>query len=602
MGSSMSFRGKVVGILGMCLGAFVLLLVVSSLALFHTSIGGGLYRKVVRGKDLEADVMPPSLFLAEPYLLCYQASRELDPSVRDGMLSRLDSIRKEYDEVVAKWTSQPLPPGLRDVLDADLASTEGFWSSVDSGFAPAMADVDVIAASNVVGGPLRERFLVHRVAAMALVEAARSYAGEAESMGMGGRRAMIFASLAVACLGMALFGLAIWLVWGLVTRVGIQKDATECSDVCMLVADGKGVVVWNSPASRKRVEQIRHFVPDLPGELAGVHVSRVHPEGLSGLFEHDQDLRFEKEERLLLLQTRRRRDASGKVVGVVLVWDVRDARFEPARRRELAESLLQGTEGLEHSVEFLDKAGSGSESVAKQVSERCASSRISSEELEARIRTVSSAAEEMASSVREISASSALAVSKADESKDGAKMAREQLGSLTTATGRIEEAVGFIGRVTRQTHLLALNASIEAARAGEAGKGFLVVAGEVKQLSTETAEANARIAQAVGEMRSLVDDTARRIERIAVATDDVSTHQRRLALAVQEQGVATSEVARSMAEATGSGASMRSDLEALERLAALCMEQARHTLDASNDVGKVAQDLSGKALALRDSA
>lgn len=53
----------------------------------------------------------------------------------------------------------------------------------------------------------------------------------------------------------------------------------------------------------------------------------------------------------------------------------------------------------------------------------------------------------------------------------------------------LAEIVDNIGAVTRQTSMLALNASIEAARAGEQGNSFAVVANEVKALSARIKDA-----------------------------------------------------------------------------------------------------------------
>ena len=60
--------------------------------------------------------------------------------------------------------------------------------------------------------------------------------------------------------------------------------------------------------------------------------------------------------------------------------------------------------------------------------------------------------------------------------------------SIEDTLTKLEKLNRNIVDVSRETNLIAMNASVEAARCGEAGKGFSVIADEIKRLSDESRE------------------------------------------------------------------------------------------------------------------
>lgn len=141
----------------------------------------------------------------------------------------------------------------------------------------------------------------------------------------------------------------------------------------------------------------------------------------------------------------------------------------------------------------------------------------------------------------------------------GSNRTRELLGAAQT----IDSVIALISEIAARVNLLALNATIEAARAGEAGRGFTVVAHEVKQLSSQTTTAAARIAAHVGEIRHGIDDVARGHAEVECAIEAMAELAGGVQAAVMAQEVATRTIAVNVEEAVAASAAIHDDVAAI---------------------------------------
>ncbi|MDT8902156.1 methyl-accepting chemotaxis protein [Anaeroselena agilis] len=122
---------------------------------------------------------------------------------------------------------------------------------------------------------------------------------------------------------------------------------------------------------------------------------------------------------------------------------------------------------------------------------------------------VSGHSREMAAATRECSSVAGEGQAVVDEAiahmrqiKTTAESTVANISSLGASTREINRITDIITSITKQTQLLALNASIEAARAGDAGRGFAVVAGEVQKLAEQSGEAVKNIAALVNDVQA----------------------------------------------------------------------------------------------------
>ncbi len=208
-------------------------------------------------------------------------------------------------------------------------------------------------------------------------------------------------------------------------------------------------------------------------------------------------------------------------------------------------------------------------------------------------RSVATAMEQMSATVREVAENASATADATERAGQQTERGRQTVEQSTAAVRslvqdienaaatiervngeaeRIGRAATLIGKITKQTHLLALNASVESARAGEAGRSFTVVAEEVRKLAGQTAESTREIdgiidslqngsaaaVEAMRESRSRAeqtlahaDDSSGSLREIQAAVDEIREMAGQIATATEQQGATAQEIARSVSSIEG---------------------------------------------------
>jgi methyl-accepting chemotaxis protein len=512
-------------------------------------VNGPVYERIVQGKDLVGDVLPPPAYAIEAWMVTLQLAHEVKTEARSALRKRLDELGGAFHASCEKWIKTTASGPIHDAMATSCASGDRFLREVSERVLPAIDRQTDLGAALASATDL---FARHRDDVLRVVSIANENNETEEQSAHDTVRIRYTIVLAVFLAALAVCtALAIAVIRGVGRGIrSLREGAQQLADAVHegrldARADADAVDVEFRPVvngmnstmdafakplaqSREYMERIsKGDVPDpirddyrgdfdrtkqalnrciaalralvadgrtlADGAVAGKLSARADASRHEGDFRKIIEgfnatldtLLAPVEETRRALESLAQRDLTVRVKGDYKGDLVRLKEALNATAEALQDAMVQVADAVGQVSGAASQIASSSQQVAAGASEQASSLEETSSSLE----SMASMTQRAADNAQQ---ANTLAAAARNSAQDGASAMEQMSGAM----GRIRSSAEGTGQIIKdiseiafQTNLLALNAAVEAARAGEAGRGFAVVAEEVRSLALRAKDA-----------------------------------------------------------------------------------------------------------------
>ena len=165
--NQLSVSAKLYMLAAFCGIAFVGYAVYAWNTLSIAKVHGPYYNRIVQGKDLIADILPPPNYIIESYLMALHMANEVDEGVDaktiDGYVKRCQQLKAEFDDRHAYWVDDLDEGEMKRIKTVDCYDPAiSFYNVLFNEFIPACTAGHAGTAKTLARGSLREHYETHR--------------------------------------------------------------------------------------------------------------------------------------------------------------------------------------------------------------------------------------------------------------------------------------------------------------------------------------------------------------------------------------------------------------------------------------------------------
>jgi len=473
------------------------------------AVNGQLYKRIIQGKDLIADILPPPVYLVESYLVVFEMINENDQEkLQKNMDYMINKLKKEYFERHDYWIKDLDEGDLKKSMVVDsYQPAKEFFEILERDFFPALKNKEREKALQIAIGSLKDKYEAHRQYIDKTVDMANVRNAEDEKSG----REVISRNM-IMLFSVAFFSLAFGSLIAFILLRRISKGIEMITSSARTAALGD----FSNPPILDTEDELgtmsKAFSEMAENQKVKIDLAQSIAKG-----NLDQEIHLSSDKDCLGLALR---DMTSQLNELV------------SETREIAFQVNSGSEQLATNSQTLSQGATEQASSIEQIS-----SSISEVSNQVKINA------QIASDANEI------AVKACDFAQNGQSQMQKTvsaMGVITKSSEQISKIIKVIDDIAFQTNLLALNAAVEAARAGRHGKGFAVVAEEVRNLAGRSAKAAKETADLIAESSQNVKNGLSEASQTAASFQEIVDSATKLADLIGQIAQASKQQATSI--------------------------------------------------------